>query len=272
MTMKTAPKTDTSHWIDQRDIAMYLHDVRKHEPLSRLEEHELLKQVRLGDKKAKEKLIYSNLRYVITVAKQYQNQGLGFDDLISEGNLGLLKAAERFNYEQNEVRFLSYAVWWIKQSIIQSLHDNSRAIRLPINVINDMRKANKEAQKTFAEDSQDGILSEFANLPSVERLDDRYDEEGLSLYDIIEDKSLPRPDSEYDSDRVNLNNALKQVLKQLTDTEKLVVTRYFGLDGDECTLQEISEDLDLTKERVRQIKEKAIKKLRFYSGGIFKLL
>jgi RNA polymerase primary sigma factor len=265
-------KIDTSHWIDQREIANYLHDVRKHEPLSRLEESLLLKQIRTGDKNAKEKLIYANLRYVITVAKQYQNQGLTIEDLISEGNFGLLKAAERFNYEQDEVRFLSYAVWWIKQSIIQSLHDNSRMIRLPINVINDVRKAKKEAQKNFNEQTHAENLTAFSHLPSVERLDDRYDEDGLSLYDIIEDASSIRPDDAYDNDKTNLSRALAQVLRQLTETEKLVVTRYFGLDGDECTLQEISEDLSLTKERVRQIKEKAIKKLRFYSGGIFDLL
>jgi len=265
-------KIDTSHWIDQREIANYLQDVRKHEPLTRLEEHTLLKEIRLGKSGAKEKLIYANLRYVITVAKQYQNQGLTIEDLISEGNYGLLKAAERFNYEQDEVRFLSYAVWWIKQSIIQSLHDNSRMIRLPINVINDVRKSKKEAQKNFSEQTQAENFNQFSHLPSVERLDDRYDEEGLSLYDIIADASSIRPDDAYDNDKVNLSLALAQVLKQLTDTEKLVVTRYFGLDGDECTLQEISEDLGLTKERVRQIKEKAIKKLRFYSGGIFDLL
>ena len=263
-------KVNTSHWIDQKEIANYLQDVRKHEPLSRLEERELLKQIKTGDNKAKEKLIYANLRYVITVAKQYQGQGVNFEDLISEGNFGLLKAAERFNYEQDEVRFLSYAVWWVKQSIIQSLHDNSRMIRLPINVINDVRKANKEAQKNFA--TEKDIINDFSNLPSVERFDDKYDDEGLSLYDIYEDKSSLRPDEVYDNDKINLINALNNVLNNLTETEKLVIVRYFGLDGNECTLQEISEDLELTKERVRQIKEKAIKKLRFYSGGIFNLL
>jgi RNA polymerase primary sigma factor len=263
-------KVNTSHWIDQKEIANYLQDVRKHEPLTRLEERELLKQIKTGDPKAKEKLIYSNLRYVITVAKQYQGQGLNFEDLISEGNFGLLKAAEKFNYEQEEVRFLSYAVWWVKQSIMQSLHDNSRMIRLPINVINDVRKANKEAQKNFA--TENDIINDFSNLPSVERFDDKYDDEGLSLYDIYEDKSSLRPDEVYDNDKINLINALNNVLNNLTETEKLVIVRYFGLDGNECTLQEISEDLELTKERVRQIKEKAIKKLRFYSGGIFNLL
>lgn len=265
-------KIDTSHWIDQREIANYLQDVRKHEPLSRLEEHNLLKEIRSGVKGAKDKLIYANLRYVITVAKQYQNRGLSFQDLIAEGNFGLLKAAERFNYDQTEVRFLSYAVWWVKQTILQSLHDNSRMIRLPINVINDVNKANKAAQKNFNEQTHMENANAYAKLPSVGRLDDRYDEDGLSLYDIVEDVSSIRPDDAYDNDKTNLTLALAKVLKQLTDTEKLVITRYFGLDGDESTLQEISEDLNLTKERVRQIKEKSIKKLRFYSGGIFDLL
>jgi RNA polymerase sigma factor (sigma-70 family) len=143
-------------------------------------------------------------------------------------------------------------------------------IRLPINVINDVRKANKEAQKNFA--TENDIINYFSNLPSVERFDDKYDDEGLSLYDIYEDKSSLRPDEVYDNDKINLINALNNVLNNLTETEKLVIVRYFGLDGNECTLQEISEDLELTKERVRQIKEKAIKKLRFYSGGIFNLL
>jgi RNA polymerase primary sigma factor len=145
-------------------------------------------------------------------------------------------------------------------------------IRLPINVINDVRKANKEAQKNFASINENDIINDFSNLPSVERFDDKYDDEGLSLYDIYEDKSSLRPDDAYDSDKLNLINALNNVLNNLTETEKLVIVRYFGLDGNECTLQEISEDLELTKERVRQIKEKAIKKLRFYSGGIFNLL
>ena len=265
-------KKDTSHWIDQKEIAYYLHDVRKHEPLSRLEEHLLLKEIRLGKDGAKEKLINANLRYVISVAKKYQNNGLGLEDLISEGNLGLLKAAERFNYEQDEVRFLSYAVWWIKQCIIQSLNDNSRMIRLPINVINDVRKAGKDSEKNFSEENEAIGLGSFVNLPSVNRLDDKYDEDGLSLYDKTEDTTSLRPDDIYDNEQANLSNALKKVLTELTDTEKMVITRYFGLECDESTLQDISEDLKLTKERVRQIKEKAIEKIRFYSSSIFELL
>ena len=264
-------KIDTSHWIDQKEIAQYLQEVRKYEPLTRVQEHALIKKIKAGDAKAKERLIYANLRYVITVAKQYQGQGVTLEDLISEGNLGLIKAAERYNYDQEQVRFLSYAVWWIKQSMIQSLHDNSRMIRLPINIINDLRKANKEKDKKFGEIDED-VEFDFGSLPSVERLDDKFDEDGLCLYDIYEDKSSVRPDDAYDSDKVNLSRALNNVLSNLTEVEKTVVIRYFGLDGDECTLQEISEDLELTKERVRQIKEKAIKKLRFYSNDMFNLL
>ena len=265
-------KIDTSHWIDQNEIINYLHDVRKHEPMSRLEEHLLLKEIRLGKSGARDKLIHSNLRFVITVAKKYQNNGLSLSDLISEGNLGLLKAAERFNYEQDEVRFLSYAVWWIKQCIIQSLNDNSRTIRLPINVINEVRKENKEMGTNLTEEKQAVGSIKYANLPSVSNLDDKYDEDGLSLYDKTEDVSSLRPDDMYDNEQANLNRALKKVLMELNDTERLVITRYFGLDCDESTLQDISVDLKLTKERVRQIKEKAIKKIRFYSSSIFELM
>lgn len=265
-------KTDTSHWIDQKEISHYLHDVRKHEPMSRLEEHLLLKEIRNGKEGAKEKLIYANLRFVISVAKKYQNNGLSLNDLISEGNLGLLKAADRFNYEQDEVRFLSYAVWWIKQSIIQSLNDNSRTIRLPINVINDVRKTNQEMTMNLTEEKQAMGNHKYSNLPSVSNLDHKYDEDGLSLYDKTEDVTSLRPDDIYDNEQNNLNRAIKKVLKELSDTEQLVITRYFGLDCDETTLQDISVDLGITKERVRQIKEKAIKKIRFYSNSIFELL
>jgi len=265
-------KIDTTHWIDQKEISHYLHEVRKHQPLTRLEEHLLLKEIRAGKPGSKEKLIYSNLRFVISIAKKYQNNGLSLSDLISEGNLGLLKAAERFNYDQDEVRFLSYAVWWVKQTIIQSLNDNSRVIRLPINVINDVRKMNREMTLNLTEEKQAMGNHKYSNLPSVDNLDNKYDEDGLSIYDKTEDVTSLRPDDIYDNEQANLNHALNKVLLELSETERMVISRYFGLDCDESTLQDISVDLNITKERVRQIKEKAIKKIRFYSSSIFELL
>jgi RNA polymerase primary sigma factor len=261
---------DTSHWINQIEINRYLHDVRKFKILTRDEENELIVKIRMGCEKSKEKLIYTNLRFVISMVKQYQNQGLSLGDLINEGNIGLIKAAERFDYTQTEIKFISYAVWWIKQSILHSLHENSRLIRLPVNVINDMLKIRKEKPTEFEE-----ITSANAQLsiPTMSYLDAPYDEDGGSMYDVIEDIDSVRPDIDYPDDKIILSDGLRVILKNLKATEAYVITKHFGLDGgDSLSLQDISEHLELTKERVRQIKEKAIRKLRFYSKEIFELL
>lgn len=262
-------RKDTSHWIDQREINSYLQDVRKYPPLTRDEENELIIRIKQGDSQAKDLLIYSNLRFVITMAKQYVNQGLDFQDLISEGNYGLIKAAERYDYDQKEVRFLSYAVWWVRQSILQSLHENSRAIRLPVNKINDLNEFKKNnSSNEFVESDPHAALM----LPTVGQLDQPIDEEGNSFYDVIEDDRCERPDQKYPEDRLKLIQQLKKILNNLNESERYVITKYFGLDGEPLTLQDISDDLELTKERVRQIKEKAIKKLRFNCAGLFELL
>lgn len=262
---------DTSHWIDQSEIVSYLHDVRKYPTLTREQEVELIEKIKNGCSKSKDLLINSNLRFVISMAKQYQNQGLALCDLISEGNYGLIKAAQRFDYEQTNVRFLSYAVWWVKQSMLQSLHENSRTIRLPVNIINEMNKLRKE-QPTEGGTQLSSTPNQLLGLPSISYLDAPFDDEGNSMYELIEDKTAPRPDIFFSDDQDTLLNKLKGVLSNLTDSEQYVVVRYFGLDGESLTLQDISEDLNLTKERVRQIKEKAIKKLRFYSKDLFELL
>lgn len=261
-------KINTSHWINQSEIANYLNDIKKHKPISREDEFELIKLIKAGDPEARIKLIYSNLRFVINIAKPYQNKGLEFSDLISEGNYGLLKAAEKFDLNQTETRFISYAVWWIKQSIMQSLNETSRIIRLPVNRINDLYKSLKEEQKFDEFTLTDNVLF----VPRVETLDRTFDEEGHTMYDVIPDSEATPADANLNDETQNLNAALTSVLNVLTDTEKSVITRYFGLNGDECTLQEIAEDMDLTKERVRQIKEKAIKKLRSNSYKLFELM
>jgi RNA polymerase primary sigma factor len=263
-------KDNTSHWIDQSEINTYLYDVRKYPALTREQEFKLIEKIKEGCQKSKDLLIYSNLRFVISMAKQYQNQGLALADLISEGNYGLIKAAQRYNFDQKDVRFLSYAVWWVKQSMLQSLHENSRTIRLPVNIINEMNKLRKEAPKEFS--GENDTPSSLLNLPTISYLDSPFDDEGNSMYDVIEDVNSVRPDLAFSDDNDSLVNRLKGILSNLTESEQLVVTKYFGLDGEPLTLQDISEEMLLTKERVRQIKEKAIKKLRFYSKDLFELL
>jgi RNA polymerase primary sigma factor len=266
-------KNNTSHFINQSKINSSLQDVRKYTTLTREEENKLIIKIRNGCEKSKELLIYSNLRYVIKMAKKYQNQGLDIIDLISEGNYGLIKASERFDYNQTDVRFLSYAIWWIKQSMLQSLHENSRSIRLPVNIINEMNTLRKKMPNEFNEvNTPESILG----LPTIKYLDAPLNdnEDGSAfLYDTIEDKSAKRPDLIFDDDRKAIDNHLKKILSNLNDSEKYVAIKFFGLDGqNSLTLQDISDDMDLTKERVRQIKERAVKKLRFYAKDLFELL
>ncbi len=155
--------------------------------------------------------------------------------------------------------------------MLQSLHENSRAIRLPVNIINEMNKLRKETPKEYSADENETPTS-ILGLPTITYLDAPFDDEGNSMYDVIEDVNSKRPDLIFSDDHDSLINRLKIVLSNLTDSEQYVVTKYFGLDGEPLTLQDISEELNLTKERVRQIKEKAIKKLRFYSKELFELL
>ena len=261
-------KQNTAHWVDQRDIVTYLQDVRKYPTLTREEEFELFHLIKSGCEKSKDRLIYSNLRFVITMAKQYVGQGLDLNDLISEGNYGLIKAAERYDYNQTEVRFLSYAVWWIRQSILQSLHENSRAIRLPVNKINDIN----DYKKNLEPEQIDTDVHAALMLPTVGQLDQPIDDDGSSYYDVIQDDSCQRMDLKFPDDRLQLILKLKALLGKLNESERYVITKYFGLDGEPLTLQDISDDLELTRERVRQIKEKAIKKLRYNCAGLFELL
>lgn len=261
-------KLDTSHWINQSEILSYLTDVKRFNVLTREEENEVIRQINKGDEKAKDLLVVSNLRFVISIAKQYLHKGMDLKDLISEGNYGLMKALEKYDTNQTDVRFLSYAVWWIRQSILQSLNEQSRSIRLPVNVINDMYKINKQADK-IGEFNPDFVK---ITIPVVETLDKPSDDEGYALHDVIADQDAVLADSTLEVEKENLNYALISLLDSLNVDEKQVITRYFGLYDKESTLQEIAEDLDLTKERVRQIKEKAIKKLRFNSYKLFELL
>lgn len=257
--------------INQEEIATYLKDIRKIKVMTPERERELAQRILSGTlslaekKQIEQELLIGNLRFVITVAKQYQNQGLELSDLIAEGNLGLLKAVEQFDWTK-QLRFISYAVWWIRQSILQSLNENARTIRLPVNVVQDLQKAKKESEKTGLE-----LPDKFANLPYTINYDAPLNEEGDTLLDVIKNPDAVLPDSVFDTKEV-LREKLREILGILDDREKVIIEDYFGLSGKPRTLEDIGNDFKLTKERVRQIKEKALRKLRNESSELFEYL
>ena len=257
---------------DEESISKYFKDVRKESLLTPEEEITLAKEIEAGDEKAVDKMVRANLRFVISVAKQYQNQGLTLSDLIAEGNYGLMKAAKRFDHTKG-FRFISYAVWWIKQSIVQSLNENSRTIRIPVNVITENQKLYKELQKTSSIEEEEELRKKFnvKSMPFTTSLFTKIDDEGSELIDLIEDKDCQKPDFCPDEE-IQLKKELNQVLSILSDREQDIIKRYFGLMGESQTLEAIGEEYSLTKERIRQIKEKAIRKLRNNSFSLFRFM
>ncbi len=260
---------------ESASLDKYLQEIGREELISVEEEVELAGRIRQGDQAALEKLTRANLRFVVSVAKQYQNQGLSLPDLINEGNLGLIKAAEKFD-ETRGFKFISYAVWWIRQSILQALAEQSRIVRLPLNQVGSLNKITK-AYSRFEQ--------EFERKPSAEELAERIDIPVEKIADTLkmsgrqisvdapfvegEDNSLldvmPNDDSP-NADRGLINESLSKeidrALATLTPREADIIRKFFGIGVPEKTLEEIGEELHLTRERVRQIKEKAIKRLR----------
>ena len=257
--------------LNQEEIYHYLKDIRRIKVMTPDREKQLAKIMKSEDSKPHERemvekeLLEANLRFVITVAKQYQNQGLDLSDLIAEGNLGLMKAIKNFDWNK-DLRFISYAVWWVKQSILQSLNDNSRTIRLPVNVIQDLHKAKKEVEQTGGK-----LDDKFSKLPSVINLDMNINEEGDTLVDIIKNNDADKPDASFNTKDM-LKTKLISLLDVLDNREKSIVGDYFGLTGTPRTLEDIGSDFNLTKERVRQIKEKALRRLRNDSSELFDYL
>jgi RNA polymerase primary sigma factor len=259
-------------------ISKYFKDVRKSVLLTPDQEVELAKRIKQGDKEAIDELVEANLKFVISIAKEYQGQGLSLSDLISEGNLGLVKAATRFDYTRG-FRFISYAVWWIKQSIIQSLNDNSRMIRLPSNVINKISEMKRNIEKFEAENEREPVFGDFEDfidvnaLPKCGSLNEVINEDGSELCEILEDKSNDIDESFYDVDS-KIKEELDNVLSLLSPREKEIVECYYGINKeyDGMTLEAIGDKYGLTKERIRQIKEKAIRKIRHNAHGLFDAL
>ncbi len=264
---------------ESQSLDKYLQEIGKVDLLTPDEEVELAKRIKEGDQIALEKLTKANLRFVVSVAKQYQNQGLSLGDLINEGNLGLIKAAQRFD-ETRGFKFISYAVWWIRQSILQALAEQSRIVRLPLNRVGSLNKISKtfsELEQKYEREPSPEELAEVLDVTTAEVVDTMkisgrhvsmdapfVQGEENSLLDVLENDSEETPDSGLMND--SLRREVQRALSTLTQREADVITLYFGLNGEHATtLEEIGEKFNLTRERVRQIKEKAIRRLRHTS-------
>lgn len=261
---------------ESASLDKYLHDIGKEELISSEEEVELARKIRNGDKEALEKLTLANLRFVVSVAKLYQNQGLSLPDLINEGNLGLMKAAKKFD-ETKGFKFISYAVWWIRQSILQALAEQSRIVRLPLNQVGSINKINKASQAFVQENEREPSadeLSEMLQIPADKiaeaiRVSGRHvsvdapfsdEDDSNNLLDVLESQDIPNTDHALEGE--SLSAEIEQALSLLKEPDKEIVRSFFGIGCPEMTLEEIAEAQGLTRERVRQIKEKSIRTLR----------
>ena len=263
---------------ESASLDKYLQEIGKEDLITVEEEVELAQRIRKGDQKALEKLTRANLRFVVSVAKQYQNQGLSLPDLINEGNLGLIKAAEKFD-ETRGFKFISYAVWWIRQSILQALAEQSRIVRLPLNQVGSLNKINKAFSRFEQENERRPSPEELADsldLPAEKvadtlRVSGRHisvdapfvEVEDNSLLDVLVNDDSPIADRTLINE--SLSTEVERALSTLTERERDIIKLFFGINTQEMTLEEIGEKFGLTRERVRQIKEKAIRRLRHSS-------
>lgn len=253
----------------------YLQDIAHEDMISTEEEVMLAQQIRKGDRKALEKLTKANLRFVVSVAKQYQNQGLDLTDLINEGNLGLIKAAEKFD-ETRGFKFISYAVWWIRQSILQAIAEQSRIVRLPLNQVGSVNKINRILNKFEQENERRPNVDEIASkidlseekILEVLKVNSKHisvdapfiDGEDNSLLDVLTNSDSPMADNELVME--SLRDEISRALSLLNERERNIIECFYGINQPEMTLEEIGDRFGLTRERVRQIKEKALRRLR----------
>ena len=268
-------KISTSITTRSETLDKYLQDISRQPMISVNEEVELAQRIRQGDRVALEKLTCANLRFVVSVAKQYQNQGMSLSDLINEGNIGLLKAAEKFD-ETRGFKFISYAVWWIRQSILQALAEQSRNIRLPLNQVGLLNKISKESaqfEQRYERRPTSEELSDILDIPA-EKIDEALNHSGSSLsidapfeegesnslLDVLPSSATPTTDKSLMNE--SLATEIDRALSTLTEREKEILQMLFGIGCQEMTLEEIGDHFGLTRERVRQVKEKALRRLR----------
>ncbi len=260
---------------ESASLDKYLQEIGHEDLISVEEEVELAQRIRKGDRSALEKLTKANLRFVVSVAKQYQNQGLSLPDLINEGNLGLIKAAEKFD-ETRGFKFISYAVWWIRQSILQAIAEQSRIVRLPLNQVGSVNKINRILNKFEQENERYPSIEEIADkidlpedkIADAMKVNGRHvsvdapfiDGEDNSLLDVLPNNDATMADNLLVQE--SLRDEISRALKTLNDRERNIVEAFFGINQSEMTLEEIGDKYGLTRERVRQIKEKAIRRLR----------
>lgn len=268
---------------ESASLDKYLQEIGREELISVSEEVELAQRIKKGDQAALDKLIKANLRFVVSVAKQYQNQGLSLPDLINEGNLGLIRAAQKFD-ETRGFKFISYAVWWIRQSILQALAEQSRIVRLPLNQVGSLNKITKEMARFEQENERRPSTEELAERldMSVDKISDAIrvsgrpisvdapfvEGEDNSLLDVLTNDDSPMADA--DLNKESLSKEVDRALKQLYDREREILKMFFGIGCQEMTLEEIGAKFDLTRERVRQIKEKAIRRLKGQKSKLLK--
>lgn len=260
---------------ENASLDKYLQEIGHEELISAEEEVELARRIKTGDRKALEKLTKANLRFVVSVAKQYQNQGLSLPDLINEGNIGLLKAAEKFD-ETRGFKFISYAVWWIRQSILQAIAEQGRVVRLPLNQVGSVNRINKVLSKFEQENERRPSVDEIADKTDLphEKIEDvlkvntrqvsvdapMADGDGTSMIDFMQSDSDPSTDEELLKE--SLRAEITSALSVLNDRERNVIEAFYGINQPECTMEEIGKKYGLTRERVRQIREKAIRRLK----------
>lgn len=260
---------------ENASLDKYLQEIGHEELISAEEEVELARRIKTGDRKALEKLTKANLRFVVSVAKQYQNQGLSLPDLINEGNIGLLKAAEKFD-ETRGFKFISYAVWWIRQSILQAIAEQGRVVRLPLNQVGSVNRINKVLSKFEQENERRPSVDEIADKTDLphEKIEDvlkvntrqvsvdapMADGDGTSMIDFMQSDSDSSTDEELLKE--SLRAEIASALSVLNDRERNVIEAFYGINQPECTMEEIGKKYGLTRERVRQIREKAIRLLK----------